>query len=98
MLGGLDLDDFVDKHCLAIADFEKNFRALKAKGRDSEKLPNEIRIDCIVVNCSPVKSAIETLIQNLYDALLNSLRRSIQRDINAVDAFLTNAMEVRPSL
>ena len=39
MLGSVDLDDLVDRHCHTMSDWEKNFRALKARGRDAEKLP-----------------------------------------------------------
>ena len=44
VLGALDLDDFVDKHLVNLSDWEKNFRALKARGRDAEKLPMEIKV------------------------------------------------------
>lgn len=44
VLGALDLDEFVDKHLVNLSDWEKNFRALKARGRDAEKLPMEIKV------------------------------------------------------
>lgn len=37
-----------------------------------------IKIDCITVNCNPVKTAIDDFIQKLYDVLVISLRKSIQ--------------------
>lgn len=36
------------------------------------------KVDCITVNCEPVKAAIDDLIQRLFDMLLLSLRKSIQ--------------------
>ncbi|PAA68244.1 hypothetical protein BOX15_Mlig013490g1 [Macrostomum lignano] len=93
VLGGLDLDAFVEQNCLELAEYEKNVKALKVKGRDAEKLPNEIRIDCVTVNCQPMKNSIDTLINNLFDSLLNALRLSIKRDADECDAFLTRAME-----
>lgn len=36
------------------------------------------KVDCITVNCEPVKSAIDDLIQRLFDLLLVSLKKSIQ--------------------
>ena len=39
VLGSRDLDALVDRHCRTTADFEKNFRSLKGRGRDAEKLP-----------------------------------------------------------
>ena len=62
---------------------------MKIRGRDAEKLPNEIKIDCITVNCLPVKTSIEGLLQSLFETLQNCLRRSIQGELIAADAFLT---------
>ena len=39
MLGSLDLDKFVSDHLIQLTDWERNFKALKARGRDAEKLP-----------------------------------------------------------
>ena len=39
VLGSLDLDEFVDQNLHQLSDWERNFKALKAKGRDAEKLP-----------------------------------------------------------
>ena len=39
VLGALDLDQFVTDNLVQLSDWEKNFRALKARGRDAEKLP-----------------------------------------------------------
>lgn len=36
------------------------------------------KVDCITVNCEPVKAVIDDLIQKLFDMLLLSLRKSIQ--------------------
>lgn len=36
------------------------------------------KVDCITVNCEPVKAAIDDLIQRLFDLLLVSLKKSIQ--------------------
>ncbi|CAH8521205.1 unnamed protein product [Heterobilharzia americana] len=93
VLGNMNLDELVDSHCRDLVDFERNFKALKIRGRDAEKLPNEIRIDCITVNCLPVKMAIEGLLQSLFDTLQNCLRRSIHGDLVAADAFLTDSLE-----
>ena len=39
VLGSHDLDALVDKSCKSVTDWERNFRALKIRGRDAEKLP-----------------------------------------------------------
>ena len=38
-LGMVDIDAMVDEHLQSTSDWEKNFKALKAKGREAEKLP-----------------------------------------------------------
>jgi len=39
VLGSLDLEEFIEEHLKEQADWEKNFKALKIRGRDAEKLP-----------------------------------------------------------
>ncbi|XP_012944204.1 cytoplasmic dynein 2 heavy chain 1 [Aplysia californica] len=93
VLGAIDLDQFVQDNLVQISDWEKNFRALKARGRDAEKLPSQIKVDCITVNTTPVKAVIDDHIQRLFDALLNSLRKSINRDVSDIDTFVSSAMD-----
>ena len=52
-----------------------------------------IKVDCISVSTSPVKSTIDDHIQQLFDALLTSLRRSITNDVQTIDSFLTSATD-----
>ncbi|XP_067663541.1 cytoplasmic dynein 2 heavy chain 1-like isoform X1 [Haliotis asinina] len=93
VLGSLDLDQFVLDNLVEISDWEKNFKALKTRGRDAEKLPSQIKVDCITVNTTPVKAVIDDHIQRLFDALLNSLRKSITAEVTQIDSFLNTAME-----
>ena len=39
VLGMVDIDELVDTHLRSISEWEKNFKALKVKGREAEKLP-----------------------------------------------------------
>ena len=50
-------------------------------------------MDCITVNCTPVKAVIDDHIQRLFDALLNSLRKSIAADVNQIDSFVSGATD-----
>ncbi|CAL1541204.1 unnamed protein product [Lymnaea stagnalis] len=93
VLGNIDLDQFVIDNLVEITDWEKNFRALKVRGRDAEKLPSQIKVDCITVNTIPVKSVIDDHIQRLFDALLNTLRKSISQDVTQIDTFLVGATD-----
>ncbi|KAM9317805.1 cytoplasmic dynein 2 heavy chain 1 [Pholidichthys leucotaenia] len=94
VLGQVDLENLSEKHLSSVNDWERNFKALKARGKESERLPSQEKIDCITVNCEPVKAAIDDLIQRLFDMLLSSLRKSIQGHAQAIDNFLSESMEV----
>ncbi|XP_076446844.1 LOW QUALITY PROTEIN: cytoplasmic dynein 2 heavy chain 1-like [Babylonia areolata] len=93
VLGSLDLDQFVLDNLTTMADWERNFKVLKARGREAEKLPSQAKVDCITVNLMPVKAIIDDHIQRLFDALLNSLRKAITTEVSQIDGFVTTAME-----
>ncbi|NWH43496.1 DYHC2 protein, partial [Fregata magnificens] len=99
VIGQVDMETLVKTHLSSKQDWEKNFKALKVRGKEAERLPSTIRIDCLTVNCNPVKTVIDDFIQKLYDVLVISLRKSIQAHLYDVSSFLTDAMEtlvVRP--
>eukprot|EP00050_Salpingoeca_kvevrii_P020215 m.95860 g.95860 ORF g.95860 m.95860 type:complete len:4292 (+) comp8765_c0_seq1:164-13039(+) len=100
VLGVVNLNDLVEENLNDVEQWEANFRALKVKGREAEqKLPSTIKIDCITVNCAPVKSSVDDHIQQLFDALLNSLRKAIHKDLRIVDEFVesgTDALAIKP--
>ena len=37
--GAVDLDSLVEQHCSTVQQWESNFRAMKSRGREAEKLP-----------------------------------------------------------
>uniref|UniRef100_G3VCU8 Dynein cytoplasmic 2 heavy chain 1 n=1 Tax=Sarcophilus harrisii TaxID=9305 RepID=G3VCU8_SARHA len=94
VIGQLDMETLVEKHLSTVQDWEKNFKALKVKGKEVERLPSTVKVDCLNINCNPVKTVIDDLIQKLFDALVISLRKSIQAHLNEIDSFVTDAMEV----
>ena len=77
-----------------MSDWEKNFRELKKRGRDAEKLPNELKVDCFTISTSPIKAAIEESTQKLSDSMVYHLRRAIADNIKSLDTFLTNGIDV----
>uniref|UniRef100_A0A4W5JP42 Dynein cytoplasmic 2 heavy chain 1 n=1 Tax=Hucho hucho TaxID=62062 RepID=A0A4W5JP42_9TELE len=97
VLGQVDMDVLVEKQLSSVQDWERNFKALKARGKESERLPSLEKVDCISVNCEPVKAVIDDLIQRLFDTLLMSLRKSIQGHTLDIDSFVTEAMETLSS-
>ena len=39
VLGQVDIDELVEKNLLDVSDWERNFRTIKIRGQDAEKLP-----------------------------------------------------------
>jgi dynein heavy chain 2 len=39
VLGQVDIEELVEKYLMDVADWERNFRILKIRGQDAEKLP-----------------------------------------------------------
>ncbi|KAM9852784.1 cytoplasmic dynein 2 heavy chain 1 isoform 4-T4 [Aulostomus maculatus] len=97
VLGQVDLEKLVEKHLNSVQDWERNFKALKARGKESERLPSQEKVDCITVNCEPVKAVIDDLIQRLFDLLLMSLKKSIQGHTEAIESFVSESMEALSS-
>ena len=44
MLGGVDLDEYVDANLSEVPDWELNFKMLKGAAKDAERLPNEAKV------------------------------------------------------
>lgn len=93
IIGKVKVDKLVEKHCKRYEDFERNFRMVKTKGKESEKLPSVCRVDCIVVSTTPVKAAIDDHLQRLFDALIDGLRNTIDDLVKEADAFVGTASE-----
>ncbi|XP_013915709.1 PREDICTED: cytoplasmic dynein 2 heavy chain 1 [Thamnophis sirtalis] len=94
IIGQVDMEALVEIHLSKEQDWEKNFKTLKVKGKEVERLPSIVKVDCLIVNCNPVKSVIDDLIQKLYDALVMSLRKSIQGHQHDISSFLNDAMNI----
>uniref|UniRef100_A0ABM5FWF4 Cytoplasmic dynein 2 heavy chain 1 n=2 Tax=Agamidae TaxID=81953 RepID=A0ABM5FWF4_9SAUR len=92
IIGQVDMEELVENNLFNEQDWEKNFKALKVRGKEVERLPSTVKVDCIIVNCNPVKSVIDDLIQKLYDVLVMSLRKSIQAHLHDINSFLNDAM------
>ncbi|KAM8977653.1 cytoplasmic dynein 2 heavy chain 1 [Pelodytes ibericus] len=97
VIGQVDVDSLMEKYLCNVQDWEKNFKALKARGKDAERLPSIVKVDCMTINCNPVKSMIDDLIQKLFDSLLISLKKSIQVNLHEIDTFVTEGMDMLSS-
>lgn len=45
MLGQIDLDRFVDTHVVTAQEFEENYKVVRARRREAEKLPEVIKVN-----------------------------------------------------
>ncbi|KAM4699205.1 cytoplasmic dynein 2 heavy chain 1 [Discoglossus pictus] len=97
VIGQVDVDALMDKYLCDVHDWEKNFKALKVRGKEAERLPSVIKIDCMTIHCNPVKAVIDDLIQKLFDSLLISLKKSVQANLHEIDTFVTEGMEMLSS-
>ena len=43
VLGSVDMDALVERHCVTVADYERNLKSLKNKGKEAEKLPQYVK-------------------------------------------------------
>lgn len=44
MLGQVDLDSFVDSHVTTAQEFEENYKVVRARRREAEKLPEIVKV------------------------------------------------------
>lgn len=78
----------IDGHMFTDSSRTGNSQLRKLLVTDPRPPPTSVsqeKVDCITVNCEPVKAAIDDLIQRLFDMLLMSLRKSIQGNQRQLD-------------
>eukprot|EP00051_Salpingoeca_urceolata_P021875 m.349048 g.349048 ORF g.349048 m.349048 type:complete len:4259 (-) comp19881_c0_seq4:199-12975(-) len=93
VLGAVQVDALVESTLEDVSDWEDNFRSVKAKGREAEKLPSTIKVDCITVSTAPVKASIDDQIQQLFDSLIISLRKAVHKHVTEIEGFVERGME-----
>ena len=93
VLGSVDVDALIEQTVSTCEQYEVNFKMLRAKRKDSEKIPDAVRVDCFNVSLGALKTAVDDQLQQLGDSLLVQLRRGVLDAFRDVDAFLTASME-----
>lgn len=48
VLGQVDLDAFVESHVTTAVGFEENFRVVRAKRKEADKLPETVKVPCVL--------------------------------------------------
>jgi hypothetical protein len=57
----------------------------QTRRKDSEKLPDFQKVDCVSVSFAPFKAAVEDQLQRLSDALVVSLRAALVGNLKTVE-------------
>ena len=92
-LGLVDVEEWMEGRLKVVGDWELNFKAVKQRRKDAEKIPDSVRLGCFSVSLLPFKAALDDQIHRFSDALLLSLRQSTQAAQQAVDGYLKDAMQ-----
>lgn len=99
VLGTINLDELCQIHLNTRDDWDRNFKACKQFSQQIARIPsNECRIDCFVINTSPIRSDIEFIGRKYWETLAYSLRASIVRDISVLQDFLNNSSQLMESM
>lgn len=93
LLGQVDLDAYVEQHVKTSDEYVANFKMLRTKRKDIDKLPDVEKVDCCSVSLVPFKSFLDDLLLRAGDILLISLRRSLIEEFKEVDQFLEQSNE-----
>ncbi|OQS05963.1 dynein heavy chain [Thraustotheca clavata] len=88
-----ELDTLLGNMLSEVVDWETNFKTLKLKRKESDKIPDFIKVDCVGVSLVPFKSGLDENITRLQDALLISLRKSISGHLKVVEDYLDSSMD-----
>jgi dynein heavy chain 2 len=89
-LGTVDLDAFVEEHLSESQHFEEGFKLVKSASKQAERIPAEVKVDCYVVSCQPLKSAVEKHIKELQDVLSTCLQRKVVRHKEEMEKFVVS--------
>ena len=92
-LGKIDLDAFLETHVRTSDEYVVNFKALRVKSKEIDKLPDVERVDCCVISLTPLKSFLDDLLLRIGETLLVNLRRSLIEEFKEVDSYLETSGE-----
>lgn len=94
-LGCVDIDELCTKNLTTWEHWDANFKVCKHFSHGIAKLQKtEEKLDCFVINLSPLRSDIEFISRRYWESLTYSLRASILEDIDVLQEYLTNALQV----
>jgi dynein heavy chain 2 len=88
-----DIDAYIEANVTTCDEYIANFKMLKVKRKDIDKLPDVEKVDCCTVSLTPFKVYLDELLVRINDSLLVALRRNILIEFKSVDAFLSKASD-----
>ncbi|OMJ92391.1 hypothetical protein SteCoe_4833 [Stentor coeruleus] len=91
VLGRVNIENLVEEKIKTVEDFDHNFKTLRQKRKDIERIPDSHKIHCFNISTTPLKSSLEDQLQRLSDALIVSLKTTIKFDAELLTEFLKTA-------
>uniref|UniRef100_A0A0N5CE75 Cytoplasmic dynein 2 heavy chain 1 n=1 Tax=Strongyloides papillosus TaxID=174720 RepID=A0A0N5CE75_STREA len=95
----IDLEALIEEKFTKANDWESQLKLLKTKGKELDKIPDEIKIDCIHISTILIKGSIEDLLGRLYDTLIWTLKHSVTTELNDINRFIDTSIKtlsIRP--
>jgi dynein heavy chain 2 len=89
----IDMDQFIDAHVKTVDEYIANFKMIRVKRKEIDKLPDQEKIACCLISFTTFKSQLEDMFNRLSDALLIHLRRNLLVEFKEVDQFLEYASD-----
>ena len=93
VLGLVDVEEVIEQRLKVVGDWELNFKALKQRRKDSERIPDSVRVGCFSLSLVSFKTALDDVMHRFSDALLLSLRQSTASSQQRVDEYLKESMQ-----
>ena len=93
VLGLVDVEEQIEQRLRVVGDWELNFKALKVRRKDVERVPDVVRVGCFSLSLLSLKATLDDVMHRFSDALLLSLRQSTQSSQQAVDEYLKHSMQ-----
>jgi dynein heavy chain 2 len=74
-------------------DYVANFKEIKARKKEIDKITDIEKIDCVAVSLVPLKAYLDEILSRYNSSLVLSLRNTIISDYETVDKYLLDANE-----
>ncbi|KAG8470560.1 hypothetical protein KFE25_008981 [Diacronema lutheri] len=88
-----NIDEFVQRNCVEVSEWEANYAALKARRKESDKLPNYFKVDCVTVSLVPFKAALDHQYARVAGSLAGSMKAAFESQRAEVEAFIHSARD-----